>query len=468
MISKDMVNYIKAQIDKGQSKENIKKALADAGWQVADIDEAFKYAQSEIPLAPIPGNMQNMSQPGQAGQNTQFLASPTDLLKEAWGIYKARFKTFIIISLIPALVIVALLVALFIILFIFGLLASGGPISLIFPTAQAIITSPTSTFIEEPAFPSVISNIVNFILGFGIIVFVIIIPIIILQLWSQAALLFAIKDSEENIGVKESYRRGWKKIGSIFWVGLLSGIIVVGGYLLFVVPGIIFAVWFSLALYIVIAEGLGGMNAILKSKEYVRGYWWEVFWRFIFIGLVIIGINIAVMLLGLVIPVLPNLLMIFLTPLTVIYTFLVYKNLKAIKEAKGEVKSEFSSGEKIKYILAGLAGIILVFGFIFGSIVLVSLNSARGKAMDTSRQASMYSLRTPLALYADDHNGLYPSSLQQLITEKEMYSNSSYLDTIPVDPKTKFPFEYRQLKAGKDFELCAILDSGAKKCINAF
>lgn len=441
MISKEIVDYIKAQNEKGQNKEDIKKALVSAGWQTADIEEAFKYAQSGIPLAPISGNMQNMSQPGQASQNTQFLASPTDLLKEAWGIYKARFLTFAGIILVPFVGIIILMIA----------------------SATILIGSGFfRTYIPERSFISGISPLL-------IIIFIIFfITIILLQLCGQAAILFAIKDSEENIGVKESYKRGWRKIGSIFWVGLLSGIIVMGGYLLFIIPGIIFAVWFSLALYIVIAEGLGGMNAILKSKEYVRGYWWEVFWRFIFIGLVIFGINIIVMLMGLVIPVLPNLLMIFVTPLTIIYSFLVYKNLKAIKEAKGEIKSEFSSGEKIKFILAGLAGIILVFGFIFGSIVLVSLNSVPHRVMDASRQSSMQSLQAPLMIYADDHNGLYPSSLQQLVIEKEMYSDSSYLDTIPVDPKTKLPFEYRQLKGGKDFELCAILDSGAKKCINGF
>ena len=38
------------------------------------------------------------------------------------------------------------------------------------------------------------------------------------QLWSQVALLYAIKDREENIGIKESYHRGWGKITSYFWI----------------------------------------------------------------------------------------------------------------------------------------------------------------------------------------------------------------------------------------------------------
>lgn len=429
MISKEIVDYIKGQIGKGQNKEDIKKALAAAGWQAVDIDEAFKYAQSGIPLAPLSGNMQNSYQSGQASQNTQFLSSPTDLLKEAWGIYKSRFKTFLGITLAQ-----------------FGLIAIPFIVLLIVALVYALtagVSSGSGSFM----------NIINFSLA-GITIVVIplfFIIIIIAGVWGQAATLIAIKDSEEGIGIKESYQRGWHKIGSVFWVTLLSGIIVMGGYSLFVIPGIIFAIWFGLAVYIVIAEGSGGMDAILKSKEYVKGYWWEVFWRFIFIGLVVFGINIAVMLLGMVIPVLPNLLMIFVTPLTVIYSFLVYKNLKAIKESKGEVRSEFSGREKIKYILAGLLGIILVFGFILGSIVLVSLNSARGKAMDASRQSGLQSLQVSLMIYADNHNGMYPSSLSQLVPE--------YTSNISKDPKTKLPYEYRQTNNGKDYRLCFDLDN---------
>jgi len=385
MVNREIIDYIKAQIEKGLNKEEIKTALTSAGWQMADIKEAFRYAEQNIPIATAPSE-----------QGVTTLSSPTDLLKESWGIYKARFKIFIgivLASMIVAMIFVGIVIA--------------GTLGIQF------FNSPAMFILLIPLF-------------FGMI---------ILQYWSQASLIYAVKDTEENIGIKESYRRGWHKIGSIFWVGLLSGIIVMGGYLLLIIPGIIFAIWFSLTAIIVVAEDLGGMNALLKSKSYVTGYWWEIFWRLLFLGLILGGISLifgipgwiinfvagltkstSLSAVGAIVSFAGSIVSFLLAPLTVIYTFLIYKNLKAIK---GDIAPVFSSGEKIKFIIAGFLGVLLFFGFIIGSIVLVSLSSARDKAMDAQRQVHIQSLQAPLMLYADDHNGMYPVSLQQLVTEKK-------------------------------------------------
>lgn len=437
MINKDIVDYIKNQLQKGRSKEEIKSALTSAGWQMADIEEAFRYAEQNIPIAPATNNPQYS---GQNIQNTAVLSSPTDLLKEAWGFYRAKFKIFVGIILVPMVAIM-----------IFAGILIAGVLGLKFLN---LLNSPVIFIFAIP----------------------LVLAIIILQFWSQSSLIFAIKDSEENIGVKESYRRGRHKIGSIFWVGLLSGIIILGGFMFFVIPGIIFSTWFNLAVIIVIAEGLGGMNALLKSKFYVSGYWWEVFWRFLFIGLILMGVNLIFLipagilnfiaivvkssLLSIIASIfsfIGNIVGLLLAPLAVIYTFLVYKNLKAIKR---DITPVFSSGEKTKFIIAGILGILLFFGFIAGLIILGSSGGVRSKAMDAQRQAHIQSLQVYLLLYADDHNDIYPPSLNQLVPE--------YTATMHTDPKTKLPYEYRQLKGGEDFELCAKLEKGEKKCINSY
>jgi len=53
------------------------------------------------------------------------------------------------------------------------------------------------------------------------------------MIWGQLALICAIKDSGENIGVIESYRRAWRKILSYWWVTFLTTSIVLGGSFLF-------------------------------------------------------------------------------------------------------------------------------------------------------------------------------------------------------------------------------------------
>ncbi|OQX00468.1 hypothetical protein BWK69_01340 [Candidatus Parcubacteria bacterium A4] len=52
---------------------------------------------------------------------------------------------------------------------------------------------------------------VSFVILFGVVYF-------FSQTWGQVALIYAIKDSGENIGVMESYRRAWRKIISYLWV----------------------------------------------------------------------------------------------------------------------------------------------------------------------------------------------------------------------------------------------------------
>jgi hypothetical protein len=58
----------------------------------------------------------------------------------------------------------------------------------------------------------------------------------------------------------------WK----LFFAQLLAGLAVLGGLILLVVPGLIFATWFSLVPYVVVNEGLTGTAALRRSRELVR------------------------------------------------------------------------------------------------------------------------------------------------------------------------------------------------------
>lgn len=76
-------------------------------------------------------------------------------------------------------------------------------------------------------------------------------------------------------------------------IGLLSVLGVLGGSLLFLLPGIWFGVASSFAYFAFLEEGVTGAGALGRSMELVKGRWWKSLWRLFIPGLVfqiIIGI----------------------------------------------------------------------------------------------------------------------------------------------------------------------------------
>ena len=296
MVNQQLLNYIRYQLQQGVSQEEIRSSLMANGWQEADIAEAFN----------LISNPTSSSQPPAPPQPTiTALPGAIAILGQAWSLYKQRLGTFLGVMIIPMLVLIGVNVV-----FVGGGLLGSTPLSSKFAAGG-------------------IGLLIILAIAFFLIVY------IILNLWSQTALLYAIKDSQEGIGVIEAYRRGWYKILSYFWVNIFSKFIMIGGLLLFVIPGIIFNVWFSLAMFVLIAEDLKGMDALLKSREYVRGKWGSVFWRFFFINALIYPL---VILMGIILYFMPYgkdimypVIHLIFNPLSTAYGFLVYSHLKALK-----------------------------------------------------------------------------------------------------------------------------------------
>lgn len=374
MINRDIVDYIKIQLQKGHEKENIKNALISAGWQIADIDEAFRAVDQNIPAAPSYGN-------NFGGSDAASLPGAGVLLGEAWEIYKLKIKTFSGIIIIQVAAMVAVFVGIIFLIYTIGrgIFASS---------ALALIAAP-DRYMPPPDVPShVYSDIISWFTGMAVMFFVVIVPVIIIQVWGQAAMIYAVKDSRENIGVVESYRRSWRKIGALFWVGLLSFMIIAGGSMFFGIPGIIFAVWFSLANYIVVSEDIGGMNALLKSREYIRGRGWEVFGLLLVIFLIWVGVSIGVQFgfaivsmvftssIAMILSLLSWIALAMFVPFFVSYVYLIYRHLRRIR---GDVGFDSSSGRKLKYIGVAVLGIFVGAGiFIFPFLLVMGLSGIVG------------------------------------------------------------------------------------------
>ncbi len=298
MISQQLLNYIKQQLKQGTSEEQIKNSLAANGWQAQDIEDGFSSVS----------NTTNQSSPlPPSTQVTSSLPGVSAIFGQTWNIYKQRLGTFLGIIVIPMLIMMVVTAIFFV---------AGGSLGIVF------------------LFSKFTAGSIGLFILLALLFFII---ISVIQAWGQVALLYAIKDNSERIGIIESYKRGWHKILSYFWVYLLVSLVVFGGFLLLIVPGILFAVWFSFAIFILVAENLKGVKALSKSKEYVKGHWWGVFWRFFFIEAVIsiiylIFIPIFSLLKIPFAPIIGEFIAIlFLTPFGMTYLFMIYNNLKALK-----------------------------------------------------------------------------------------------------------------------------------------
>lgn len=282
---------------------------------------------------------------------TQSLIGIRALLQNSWQVYKKEFRVFL------------------------GVLAPA----FVMAIGAGLVGYLQSSLIGGVV--SVIGTVVSLIVNF----------------WVGLSLLYVMKDREGGIGAKEALRNGWRRLISFWWVTFLVFIISMGGYFLFIIPGIILSVWFSFAGYVLVAEDKRGMTALLRSKHLVSGYWWSVFWRFLALGLagllvwlpfILLGIGLgagAVLLGGFggeeqvaksteVIALIPSVfIQLLFSAFAVAYSYLLYENLRDLKAST--LFEEPTKGKKIKYLLFGIFGIVsFLIAFILLALFFILIN----------------------------------------------------------------------------------------------
>lgn len=103
-------------------------------------------------------------------------------------------------------------------------------------------------------------------------------------------------ESPKFTEIFQEYRTFWKYLG----VCILSVLAFVGGLLLLIVPGIIWAVRFSFSSFIVVDTKIGPVAAMKESYAITKGKFWELlfFWLsigiFNLLGLILFGIGLLI------------------------------------------------------------------------------------------------------------------------------------------------------------------------------
>lgn len=253
------------------------------------------------------------------------------LLKESLQIYKAKWKTLLGLSL-----------------------ASYG-IALISAAVSAIIGSIALSFAAE----------ILFLILAIIMMLAIAVLTALLGCWLQASAIIVLKDRGEMFGIRQAMHRGKPFALPYFWITLLLIPMLFLGYIFFLVPGIIFSVWFSFARYVVLDGKEKGISALAKSREWTRGFFWSVL-LLMLLGMFSIFFADAVFSSFKQLPsgnLLYTAASILLAPLPTIYYYLIFDHLKKIKgsaaaSATAKQKNIFTSlialGTILIICLAGL------------------------------------------------------------------------------------------------------------------
>jgi hypothetical protein len=104
----------------------------------------------------------------------------------------------------------------------------------------------------------------------------------------EAAILRAAAQATigDPVDVQASYRWGLRRFGSVILVSILVGLAVLGGLILLVIPGLIFAVMLCASVPALIAEDRRGTDAMGRSWNLVKGHFWHAVGVIVVAGLI--------------------------------------------------------------------------------------------------------------------------------------------------------------------------------------
>lgn len=205
-----------------------------------------------------------------------MLFSIPELLARGWALYKRGFRFFTKIGLWFWLV---------------TILATAGGMTLMLAISA---TNPARRSLIETVFPWVKPLVHVFPTGwlvfFSIFLFV---AVFLLLIWLVIELVHTmhrvhVLPNGEDVpsNMRETFTSGMALtlVPAVLLVSVLYAIAVLGGFLLLIVPGIIFMTWFCFSIFIVVIENERGVRALKKSKALVRGRTFAILLRVVAIA----------------------------------------------------------------------------------------------------------------------------------------------------------------------------------------
>jgi hypothetical protein len=145
-----------------------------------------------------------------------------------------------------------------------------------------IYVDQASVLMPAAAVVFVISGILTALLiaaspALGIIGFIISLVASTLFTGMVVELVADVQDGKRDATPGQLLRAATPVIGNLILVGIVAGIGIVIGFILIIVPGLILITIWSVAAPVVVLERPGGLRALGRSRELVKGNGWNVF-----------------------------------------------------------------------------------------------------------------------------------------------------------------------------------------------
>jgi len=340
MPDQEIIDYIKNSRAMGANDEAAIQKLRGVGHSEKDINEALAELTEtkEVMMRRASAMVEDLVPHPERGLDPVRV-----LFKKTWRLYLDRFNAFTAIM------------------------------------APPVFLSLVAAFITHAKVNSFIVSAVLFV-SMGIV-----------NLASSLALIYELRN---KTGFAESYAYAFKNSVYFLWANVLSWLIVLGGFVLLIIPGIKYSLSFSFLPFTFVGENERGLSASLKSKEYVYGFWWRTFWRIIAVALIFIFIMVVI---GSSINFLTSpravdldntrcvgvrcisagaqntaggyltflvmlLLQFIYVPFLMAYLYLIYKN---FTEIKPQLVSAPVSAKKDFYIFCAILGVIFTILYVF-------------------------------------------------------------------------------------------------------
>lgn len=174
------------------------------------------------------------------------LAGPGELLKSAWDLFKKNWRMLIMIAAVPAALTL---------------------VGQLFSTGGALLAAVAA---------------------------ILVIAGVVLSLAMQGAMIDAVRQYSINpsaiLTVKGQYKFGFKYFWPLILVVIIEMFVLGGSTILFVIPGIIIAVYTIVYVMALLVDDKRGFSALTESWRLVKGHWWGVLGRMIILLLVVLAV----------------------------------------------------------------------------------------------------------------------------------------------------------------------------------